>query len=127
MVEGKLRAFCGIESRHCRLPLDQGLFPDEQPTNNMRTATVKRIVQRREVISHAKRFSILRPDAYMRGGSAQKLGATWPGFLSPLEGTEPQALYFSLCFPPTKQSPPRLPERVVRSSTAFLLRASVGI
>lgn len=48
-------------------PADQGLFPDEQPINNMRTATFKRIVQRREVISSAGRFSILEADAHMRG------------------------------------------------------------
>jgi hypothetical protein len=55
-------------------PADQGLFPHEQPTNNMRTATVKRIVQRREVISYARRFSILRPDPYMRGGECPETG-----------------------------------------------------
>ena len=55
-------------------PADQGCSQYEQPTNNVRTGTVKRIVQRREVISYARRFSTLKRDPYMRGGECPETG-----------------------------------------------------
>jgi hypothetical protein len=58
----------------------------------MGTAAVKGIVQRRKATGHGRPVSILRPDRYMRGGSAQQPGATWPDFLAYLERTEPLSL-----------------------------------
>jgi hypothetical protein len=59
---------------------------------NVRTTTVKGIVQFRKATNHARRVSILGHEPHMRGGSAQQPGATWPGFLAYLEWTEPLSL-----------------------------------
>jgi len=43
------------------------------------------------------------PIAQQRGmRSDRKADTTWPGFLSPLELTEPLTPYVSLCLPPTE-------------------------
>ena len=83
------------------------MLPDQQPT---RTPTISRIVQRREVVSHPRRLSVLRPRGACEERERPETGHPWPCFLSSLEWMEPQARYFSLCFPATNQ-PPRLPSR----------------
>jgi hypothetical protein len=88
-------------------PADQEMLPDQQPT---RTPTINRIVQRREVVSDPRRLSVLRPMGTCEERERAENGHPWPCFLSSLEWMEPQARYFSLCFPATNQ-PPRLSSR----------------
>jgi hypothetical protein len=41
-----------------KIAAHQELFPHEQPTNEMRTAAVQRIIQHREIMSQPRGFSL---------------------------------------------------------------------